>query len=107
VLEFLQNQQLESLWTLGGEGDQAAEHPAGKRHELQAWDRFRQPFEVPNLPPEAACPGELSLVLPPARQRHKAPLGLGQLDDLRGDAARRGRVGRRLARVPLTDEGKG
>lgn len=53
---------------------------------MKPFQNVGQPFLITGQPPEAAQPAKVAFDHPPARQQHKAPLDVGQLDDLQRDA---------------------
>jgi len=80
------------------------DHQAGEGNEMQATDRFWQPFIVPRQSVEACQPGKTVFHDPPPGQQHEARLRFTQLHHLQRDAMRCGRISSGPSGVAIIDK---
>lgn len=80
-------------------------HKHSKGQEMQPFGRFGQTLIITHQATETGQPAKRALDDPAARQKHKAVLGLGQLDHHQADALLGGGLFSLLARIPLVYKG--
>lgn len=73
---------------------------------MKALQHVGQPLLIPGETSESAHPAEIPFHHPAPGQEHKAPLDLGQFDDLERDAVVSGGLAWRLTGVPLVHVGQ-